>query len=271
MNESNLRLLYQGSGRYVYTIRQLRAEVGFVYSPCTPNMRHRWMIINSASCPATSGVSSDTISALTYIFQDASMVSYNDLYIDIENRISGPIPYYGYVCDASNTNTIGMMFSAATWYTRYTTCFKHVHPDEGDIYDFTDWARPDTHPGNAAAVAGGRRNPITKFAEYSSNFTLLFPSWHTMDRWRDNKEKFYRIGRTFDSINFIDLPPHLRTPAVANLFTPQSNNTQQAVVVCGSQGEVSNNSPSSNVFSFANGTTLFNIYSSTRCLYMYKS
>jgi hypothetical protein len=268
LKESNLHLLYKGSGRYVYAIRQLRAEVGFVDSPCTPGKRHRWMIVHSGSCPTTSGISSDTINALTYIIQDQSRVSYNDVYIDVNDMISSPISYYGYVCDASNKNTIGMMFSTYIWYTGNTTCIKHAHPDEGNVYDFTYWARPDTHPGNAAAMADGRRNPITKFAEYNNNFTLLFPNWHTMDRWRDNKEKIYLIGRSFDNVKFIDLPPMLRTQAVANMFTTQSNNTQ-AVVVCGSQGEISNNASYANIFSFANGTALLTFFVQPPDVYVY--
>jgi len=249
LNESSLRLLYQGSGRYVYSIRQLRAEVGVVASPCSPGIGHRWMIIYSSSCPTTTGISTDTVNALANVLNNVYpevVVKRNDVYIDVIGMMSG-------ICDASNTKTIGMMFAALN-YAGNTTCYKHIHPDEGNVYDFTYWTRPDTHPGNAVASAGGRLSPIAKWADYNNTFTIPFPSWHTMDRWENNKGKFELIGRFSDDLNFMDLPSMLRTQAVANLFSPKSSITQ-AVVVCGSQGEVANNSSIPNVFSFANGTS----------------
>jgi hypothetical protein len=211
--------------------------------------------VNPSSCPTTAGISTETINALTAIMNDFVYRDSNGVFADIHLEYSGYSGSYGgYTCDASNTNTIGMMFAVNN--SGVVTCFKHVHPDEGSVYDFTYWTRPDTHPGNAIALAAGHLPPITKWADYNNTFTLPFPSWHSMDRWENNKGNFDFIKRSYDTVNFMDLPPMLRTQAVANLFSPSSN-ISQAVVVCGSNGEVANNSPLKNVFSFTNSKYFF--------------
>ena len=252
LNETGLRLLHQGSGRYVYAIRDLQTVVPYVKSPCTPNQRHRWKIVNAASCPATSGINSDTINALTAVMNDGiGTWDRNSVFVDIHFELTDYSGAYGgYFCDASNSNTVGMTFSVNK--NGVFTCYKHVHPDESSVYDFTYWTRPDTHPGNAIALAAGHLHPITKWAAYSNTFTLPFPSWHTMDQWANNKVFFDYVGRAYDFVNFIDLSSILRTQAIAAMFSPSSN-LSQAVVVCGSYGEVANNASLPNVFSFANG------------------
>jgi hypothetical protein len=211
------------------------------------------MIVNDASCTTTAGVSLETVDALTAMMNGIGTWDRNSLFSDVhfEWNTWYTGTYDGYTCDASNANTIGMMFAVNNG--GVVTCFRHVHPDEGSVYDFTYWTLPDTHPGNAAAQAAGRLHPITKWADYNNTFTLPFPSWHTMDRWENNKDHFEYVGRLYDNIYFRDLPSMLRTQAVANLFSP-SGNVSQAVVVCGSHGEIANNSTFTNVFSFVNCT-----------------
>ena len=251
LNDTSLRLMYQGSGRYVYTIRQLQMDAAYVVSPCTPSRRHRWMIVSSSSCATTTGISSETINALTAMMNDIGTWDRNSVFADVHFEWSGYSgTYEGYTCDASNSKTIGMMFAVNN--SGVVTCYKHIHPDEGSVYDFTYWTRPDTHPGNAVALGAGRLPPITKWADYNNTFTLPFPSWHTMDRWENNKNNFDYVGRAYDNVSFMDLPSMLRTQAVANLFSP-SINASQAVLVCGSLGEVANNPSMTNVFSFTNG------------------
>jgi hypothetical protein len=211
------------------------------------------MIVDDASCPTTPGVSMETINALTAMMNGIGNLDRNNLFSDVHfesnNWYTGT--YDGYTCDASNTNTVGMMLAVNN--DGVVTCFRHVHPDEGSVYDFTYWTFPDTHPGNAAAQVAGRSNPITKWAAYNNTFTLPFPSWHTMDRWENNKDRFEYVGRMLDHRKFLDLPIMLRTEAVANIFSPSSN-MSQAVVVCGSHGEIANNSTWTNIFSFVNCT-----------------
>jgi hypothetical protein len=209
------------------------------------------MIVNSGSCPTTSGISTETLNALTAMMNDIGTWDRNSVFADVHfewSDYSGT--YDGFTCDASNSKTIGMMFAVDDSGT--VTCYKHVHPNEGSVYDFTYWTLPDTHPGNAVAQAAGRLPPITKWADYNNTFTLTFPSWHTMDRWENNEEYFDYVGRAYDYVDFVDLPSMLRTQAVANIFSPPTN-VSQAVVVCGSPGEIANNPSMTNVFSFVNG------------------
>lgn len=260
LNETSFRLFYEGANRYVYRI-SLRAEPGFVLSPCTPSRRHRWKIVHPSSCSTTAGISNSTINALTSMLNDYQWAA-NSLYVDVHLQWSGYSGNYnGYNCDASDDKTIGMILALSR--NEQIVCYEHIHPDEGNIYDFTYWTRPDTHPGNAAASAAGHLHPITKWADYNNTFTLPFPSWHTMDRWDVNKGSFDYVGRYYDTINFMDLPSILRTQSVANMFTPPDilNETAQSVVVCGSHGEISNNSSMTNVFSFAMGEfSIFHFY-----------
>jgi len=59
----------------------------------------------------------------------------------------------------------------------------------------TYWTLPDTHPGNSPD-----RNPIKEFAEDGKS-KLYFPSWHTMDRWMNNRGFFTEIGKFGDVSN----------------------------------------------------------------------
>jgi hypothetical protein len=140
---------------------------------------------------------------------------------------------HGRTCDSSNANTVGMKLLVNG------VCYQHVHPDEYGVFDFTYWTFPDTHPGNAIALEADHRHPIKKWAE-DGLAELLFPSWHTMDRWNNNKNSFDYIGRFGNSYQYFDLPTKLRTKAVAEALGAVVNNGD-TTVVCGSSGEIANN------------------------------
>ena len=74
-------------------------------------------------------------------------------------------------------------------------CWTHVHPHEGNVFDFSEWAV--THPGNAAAANKGLSNPITRSAKLMGLAELHYPSHagHTMSRWSSFYKKFPRLGR----------------------------------------------------------------------------
>jgi hypothetical protein len=141
-------------------------------------------------------------------------------------------------------------------------CYKHSHPDEWSVYDFTYWSFPNTHPGNA----GASQNPIKKWVD--NNFRLEYPSWHPMSRWENEKGKFDYLGRFGDDISFRSLPGNLRLPAVLNEFGGD-NNQDEGIVVCGSLGEVKNDKLKGNIFHFSGGETvsddvLFFLFSRSR-------
>ena len=60
-------------------------------------------------------------------------------------------------------------------------CWEHVHPDMYNVYDFSYWSTG--HPGNVAAMKGGRPNPITGRAD-TAHSSLTFPAHHAMERWK---------------------------------------------------------------------------------------
>jgi hypothetical protein len=84
-------------------------------------------------------------------------------------------------------------------------CWRNVHPDHLTVFDFTPWTR--SHPGNSKF-----RNPIKEFAEAGKS-KLVFPSWHAMDRWQANKNRFRAMGRLGDMIPYSAIPEAYRTPA----------------------------------------------------------
>ena len=117
-------------------------------------------------------------------------------------------------------------------------CWKNVHPEHLNVYDMTSWARLDGHPGNSLS-----RNPITELAAQGRT-TLDFPSWHSMNRWFNNKYQFGYVGRLGDTVRYYSLPKALRSPTLNELFgftTSAVNFTDtKGVLVCGSPFEVAN-------------------------------
>jgi cullin-associated NEDD8-dissociated protein 1 len=126
-------------------------------------------------------------------------------------------------------------------------CWTHVHPDEGNVYDFTEWAGPGRHPGG--------RPPIATFAESAGSVELVFPSHHGMDRWHTYvnhvDRHIERVGRFGDSVAFGALPAALQTAAALAAARAGSNASvtafdagveaeQGAGLPCGSAGEVAN-------------------------------
>jgi len=237
LNTDTLSTFYQATGRYVYAIRGL--QMTYVPSPCTPYVRHRWKKITSTSC-VTSGIDSATNETLTWLITEYGGWDQSDLFTDIHLEWIGD---YGRTCNSANTKTIGMKLKVNG------QCYQHIHPDEYNVYDFTYWTLPDTHPGNAIAESLGHPPPIKKWAQ-NNLFELVFPSWHPMDRWENNKELFDYIGRVGNYYEYYDLPSKLRTSALAEALGVTSA-SGDAVVVCGSPGEVANDPSFNSVFSFA--------------------
>lgn len=211
----------------------------YVSSPCTPYVRNRWKKIINSTC-VTSGIDSATNETLTSLMKTYGSWDENDLLVDLHLEW---IDFDGSSCDKSNTKTVGMQLLVDG------VCYQHIHPDEYSIYDMTYWSLPDTHPGNKIAASLNHSNPIKKWAE-SDKFDLIFPSWHPMDRWENNKELFDYVGRFGNIREYFDLPPKLRTNAIAETLYNTSGSVD-TVVVCGSPGEVSNDPTFNQVFNFA--------------------
>ena len=230
LNDSNNERLFNVAGHYIYTVTGLRPDDA--PSPCTAGYTHRWIKIsdNDTSC-ISYGVNENTRSTLQKFLKKYGWGS-NDNLIEYELK---PKHLDLGTCDPANTNGMKLSFEGG--------CFQHSHPDERNVYDFTYWTLPNTHPGNA----GASQNPIKKWV--NNNFVLEYPSWHPMSRWENEKKKFDYLGRSGDEISFRSLPGKLRLPAVRDEFgDPESS---YGVVVCGSPGEVTNRKTDTNIFSFS--------------------
>jgi hypothetical protein len=144
-------------------------QVPGIPSPCTPNIRHRWKKINDSTCSSGS-VGSGTVNTLMrYLYETVGTWDQNEFIKDMHMEWVGG---FDSTC-STGAGTIGMKVKNADG----TLCYQHVHPDEYNVYDFTYWTLPQTHPGNLGQVS----NPITNFAT-SNVFTLTFPGWHALNR-----------------------------------------------------------------------------------------
>ncbi|CAK9106685.1 unnamed protein product [Durusdinium trenchii] len=189
-------------GRYVYVVSGLRATA----SPC--DKISRWKKLScGAGCTASSlegGIGEQLSLALANEEQQGDVR-------DIDVFCSG--------VDPGVTVQVREDF------------FQHVHGDENNVYDFTDWVLH--HPGGPSR--------ITQFA--STGFILAFPSWHGMDRWdRGLAAEVVQpnfVGRYGETVYFHNLPESMQTPTMAS-FLGESKQDLTFSEVCGSPGEVAN-------------------------------
>ena len=120
------------------------------------------------------------------------------------------------------------------------SCWKHSHPNEGNVYDMSRWTFQ--HPGTRNAMQAKRRNPITRWAEDGQN-ELWFPSHHPMYRFRDSEKSannMQLIGKLDDEVDFANLPSNLQTDTLAELLDAIGDYPDIGFETCGSRGEVAN-------------------------------
>ena len=230
MTKANVIAFYDLADRYVYAIRDLRME-SIEDHACRKTVS-RWEIQHNTTCSnPTSGLRSSTGIALQRSIAESSDT--NDFTIDIE-RV--------YACDPAD-ETVDKIYIE---FQIGDSCYAHVHVDHLNVYDFSGWAAVTNHPG-------GQYN-IQKWAEDPNiglGWNLDFPCRpdefgaciHTMDRWESNKDtrNVEYISRLGEDIAYRDLPNDLKTDDVADYFGANPISVDgEGVIVCGSQGEVSN-------------------------------
>jgi hypothetical protein len=133
-----------------------------------------------------------------------------------------------------NDNTIGSQVDVNG------ACWKHSHPDEGNVYDMSRWTY--SHPGTRNAFDARRRNPITKWAE-DGQAEIWFPDHHPMYRFRDSEKSennMQFIGKLDDEVDFATLPINLQTNTLAELLDAVGDYPDIGFETCGSRGEVAN-------------------------------
>ncbi|KAL7561162.1 hypothetical protein ACA910_011983 [Epithemia clementina (nom. ined.)] len=259
LDASTIRLFYsltnsdttggQGGARYVYAVEGLRLQDdNEAPSPCQPLARSRWVATASSStesaCLSSSSSSAppqqrQTLTVLSNLI--ANHGDGTDLMRDVF------FPARPESSDAATATTCHANDLAAKGFAVFAngTCWKQVHPNHHQVYDFTTWL--NLHPGG--------RDKIAQWAEEepSSPF-LYFPNSHDMQRWQLHSSLFPNLGRYGETIQFQDLSTELQTsPSILSYFFPSSSSSMSSssssqsggaivpsTVVCGSPGEVAN-------------------------------
>ncbi|CAE7367529.1 unnamed protein product, partial [Symbiodinium sp. CCMP2456] len=212
---TNLAAFYSVGGRYVYAVTGLKTTK----PPCGSMSRWKHLVCDPVCTP-----SDITNSSAEKIRNALEAEADQGLSRDIEVSCSG-VP-------AEAVVQVGSEF------------FQHVHGDENNVYDFTDWTLQ--HPGGASK--------IKQFT--SKGYLLVFPSWHPMDRWDTGlATEVIRpgfVGKLGSTVQFHNLPQPLQTEALAAALgaVPEE---QEFSEVCGSPGEVSNDPERGHHLSFKHG------------------
>eukprot|EP01122_Echinamoeba_exundans_P008354 TRINITY_DN275_c0_g1_i1.p1 TRINITY_DN275_c0_g1~~TRINITY_DN275_c0_g1_i1.p1 ORF type:complete len:1994 (-),score=503.35 TRINITY_DN275_c0_g1_i1:77-6058(-) len=222
LNTTILRAWYTDpSRRYVYSIQNLRLEAPFDVSPCSSGIS-RWVRTAGACANPTS------LDATTQATISTAISSSTDT-----NTLVRDISLSGVGCTPA-PETIGAFITVSG------SCWQHVHPDLYSVRDATRWT--EIHDGNQQAMAGGKPNPIKKWAEINGVTYLNFPANHPMDRWFDRRQNLFVVGRLGDTVDFGDLPVELQTEQMAvrvGALVSLPAGTEGAEA-CGSPGEVAN-------------------------------
>jgi hypothetical protein len=245
LSHETIRTIYQETGggapgtMYLYAVDHgLNIERDpDVQSPCIPGVVSRWAPV---ACSETS--SSSTVGAAT-----ANLMS---RLINRADRNNGDNPYFVDVhfpvqldvsCNDDDVDLVGFEVPDLND-VGDTLCWRNVHPDHLDVYDFTQWTLE--HPGNSDL-----RNPIKEFAEAGQS-RLLFPDWHELSRWNSFKATSRVSIPLGGQLNYYRLPAKYQTDSLALALgvvetvttTPSvpSNIGGAGTLVCGSPNEVAN-------------------------------
>lgn len=201
LNFTTLQLVYEETGKLFYIVDALRGPWD---PPCKVETFSRWVVVKE-DCTDTS-ITDTTRSFLQSLLVQAKERQSNPVLLDVF------MPYAA--CDVNDAEKYNYKIYAND------VCYRNVHPDHWQVYDFTNWA--DEHPGGTAA--------IEQFALSGDDFVLTFPDWHTMDRWDTYSKQLTNIGRFADTVT--DHPA---------FEVPQSVSIQGGLaLICGSPFEVAN-------------------------------
>jgi len=241
LENATMRVLYEESGAgnvgtlYLYAVAGLRIEDDDkVKAPCDPSARgttSRWVPDNCS--PRNVVVAANTESLFVDLIATAITKDPNPNVVDVTLKSSS-----GACAEADQKKKAFVVKNSAG------NCWRNVHADHLNVHDFTPWTR--AHPGNSR-----ERNPIKEFTQ-SGNHTLVFPSWHEMDRWQTHKTKFRLFGRLGDKFNYYNIPQTFRTDVLNDAvgFDPEkdaesvnfadANTDSSGTLICGSPNEIAN-------------------------------
>jgi Protein of unknown function (DUF1800) len=231
LNYENIRGIYKATGngtdatRYLYAVDGLRAsDDKTIAKPCD-RAWSRWIPINCTGAELKQDPTIQEIfSQLLYFASNKNNIYLRDIY----NSYATP-------CPSLHSKSTGFEVRDLNG----VQCWKNVHPDHLSVYDMTYWTQQSSHPGNSI-----NRNPIKEFAINGST-SLMFPAWHSMNYWSDNKGVMgLYVGRYGDQVHYYDFPNALRSQTLNEYFGffPQSINytDSKGILVCGSPNEIEN-------------------------------
>jgi hypothetical protein len=213
-----------------------------VQSPCTPGVVSRWVPVECSEeeDSRVTFVGARTTNIMSrWINNRVAESSSDPLFVNLRfpRRTS-------HSCDVDDMDVVGFEVPDLNIVSsRCSRCWRNVHPDHLNVYDFTQWTQD--HPGNF-----DRRNPIKEFAE-AGETRLLFPDWHDLNRWiafKENSRFSVPLGGRF---NYYRLPARYRTRSLALALGIEttteaasslmpSNIGGPGTLVCGSPNEVAN-------------------------------
>jgi len=216
LNATTFERFFTVGGRYVYAITGLRTSI----SPC--NRRSRWKRLNcqEESCSTTTLPASDAEAIRAQLLAEASQGWLRDTTVECNSIAAGAVVQVD------------------------SDYFQHVHLDEFNVYDFTDWVA--THPGGP--------DKITQWT--SQGYQLAFPSWHDMSRWDSGIApgvlRPNLVGKYSEIVLLQTLPQPLQTQALVDDLSA-SGNQGEVSLVCGSPGEVANDPEKGHQLSITHG------------------
>ena len=235
LNVANLRAFYEKGGFHVYRIQGLRLDN--IGNPCATKTS-RWLRLGPAPCASgeTNGLHGPTKTRVVNL-----LAAGGSTVLVKEIRISGG------TCNPVSLKGARVHVSGA--------CYKHVHPDEFNVYDFSQWALPgtDAHPGTIPRLRKQETNPITDPGD-KGQIAIVYPNGHSMGDWAAalRKDADYQRPGLRDVIKFVgifgrgvdfkNLPPSIQSAETAAHFGASAlpNPADAFEERCGSPGEVAN-------------------------------
>ena len=130
MNTTNVMKFYELSDQYVYAIRGLVME-NLNEHPCSKS-KSRWEIAKGVTCTSPTSLKATTSTALTDMLSKTTDT--NKFIRDVTRTLS---------CDPSDHNDSSDKLDIQIQVG--SDCYKHVHPDHLNVYDFSGWVT--SHPG----------------------------------------------------------------------------------------------------------------------------
>jgi len=217
LNVSTLEKFFTTGKRYVYAVTQLLT----LTPPCGNLSRWKRLDCGSVPCLATELSSASDADAVK-----AALVAAAD---------QGWLRDVSVQCTAVPEDAIVQVGSEY---------FQHVHLQEYNVYDFTDWVTK--HPGGP--------DKIMQWTE--KGYVLKYPASHPMSRWgSDYASQVINpgfLGRFGDSVDFLSMPQTLQSLPLARAFGAVESFNGFAEV-CGSPGEVANDPSLGHQYAFHAG------------------